>query len=294
MVFGAITQANGFETGWNINNVRWTGDYWISTESYIADIDTDLVGSNIIYSASISINDPSANVCVLSLGTNYVLSSNISPPRRVPFLQSPTITALSFDPTGTVIYFSNTTLQQTFVYPLSTPFIIPPTISTFQLFYMAGIINSSGTSTATDKYYIYSNHVGDKGFLVNQKGGAMAYIPIPLLNSNYNTGGFVQGITAKRDCSVIFVLSNLNVANKTWLLSSTTFNKNLTAAQYALLGDDMQRKYNFVNIYPLFPDNMKPTNGRGIVFDREKGQWLFVNALINSKWTICKFQLRAT
>jgi hypothetical protein len=53
-------------------------------------------------------------------------------------------------------------------------------------------------------------------------------------------------------------------------------------------------KLQWVNIYPLFPANMKPTAGYGIVVDREQGQWLFVNALINSKYTICKFQLRAT
>jgi len=52
-------------------------------------------------------------------------------------------------------------------------------------------------------------------------------------------------------------------------------------------------KLQWVNIYPLFPANMKPTGCYGIVVDREKGQWLFVNAIINGLYTICKFQLRA-
>jgi len=280
MVFGAMTQANGFETGWNINNLRWTGDYWISQESYISDIDINLDGSNIFYASSISRNHPTANICVLSLGSKYQISSNIGMPMRVPFSN-----------------VNSTYTGRSHPYTVSPAFIIPTVITPGVGAFMAGHGISGVTATTSSSYYFITPDITadpkSNVLTMNVKGGATVTATPRVLNNNpYNIGG-MYGITVKRDTSVLLTLSGLDITKGSWLLSSLTFNSKLPVNQ-SLLSSNISNSRNFTNIYTLFPNNMKPTNGNGIVVDREKGQYLFVNALINSKWTICKFQLRAT
>ena len=77
MVFGAMTQANGFETGFSLNNVRWTGDYWISVEGYINTFDINPDGSNVFYISWLNQTQAGGavnNICTVSLGSKYQLS----------------------------------------------------------------------------------------------------------------------------------------------------------------------------------------------------------------------------
>jgi hypothetical protein len=137
------------------------------------------------------------------------------------------------------------------------------------------------TLTATDKF------IGRYSF----NGPYTAWNGVNVLSQNkYNIGGH-YGISSDPINRELLELSGFSITSNIVLLNrfvGTEVSNNVTATVI-----NNRKKY-FRNIYPLFPTNMKPTEIYGIVVDREKGQYLFVNALINSKWTICKFQLRAT
>jgi len=297
MVFGAMTQANGFETGWNINNVRWTGDYIIVGTDFIGDIDINNNGSNIHFLQSLSPSNPiNSNICTIRLASNYVLSSNIGLPIKVPVPGSVStngsVTGFSFEPTGNFLYFGKpSTVCNVYT---ANPFIVPnpfPTSFTISktgltLGFMS-VTNQTWfctpykTLTATDKF------IGRYSF----NGPYTAWGGVNVLGQNkYNIGGH-YGISSDPINRELLELSGFSITSNIVLLNrfvGTEVSNNVTATVI-----NNRKKY-FRNIYPLFPTNMKPTEIYGIVVDREKGQYLFVNALINSKWTICKFQLRAT
>ena len=296
MVFGAMTQANGFETGWNINNLRWTGDYWISQENFIIDIDINPDGSNIFYFSSFSVNSlTNSNACVLSLGKNYILSSNIGLPIRTPSTNlNPNplggIGGWGFDSTGNKLYFSNDgRVSNTW---LTDSFIIPPSFSPNSNTLISSSLSAQGFLTDSNSTYLNvaqlptgSGATNKNITPVNKTNGTFGgFIAPASLGSIYNIGGH-HGISVKRDGTVMLSLDGLNITSNLWLLNRINL-LNSTSL--------VRNKYDFVNIYSLFPANMKPTRGCGIVVDRENGQWLFVAALINNKYTICKFQLRAT
>jgi hypothetical protein len=223
-------------------------------------------------------------------------------PMRVPFSNvSSTITTLSFNDVGTVMYFSNT-FGRSYSYTISPPFIVPSVIPIPQAgdvtIMAAHSISGGVVSTTSNIFYFITPDIGydatSNTLFMNSKGGTLASVSPTVLNNNpYNKGG-MYGITVKRDTSVLLTLSGLDTTKGLWLLSSLTFKGKFSSGQQSLLSSNISNMRNFTNIYPLFPGNMKPTDGNGIVVDRENGQWLYVNALINNKWTICKFQLRAT
>ena len=302
MVFGAMTQANGFETGFSLNNVRWTGDYWISVEGYINTFDINPDGSNVFYISWLNQTQAGGavnNICTVSLGSKYQLSSNIAMPIRIPssnLCPAPTkfASALSFHPNGNILYYSTSThFSNTWV---NDPFIIPsffqPSSNTIILSSGAFLFMSHAPDTNYSLASSRSIDFGDRTFL-----GVNRSVPIGfttagsslLGNTRYNTVGGFQGILVDRKMTYIISLSGLNITSNMWLLSKFTVSKPLVGNAIGT-----RPKYDFVNIYPLFPANMKPTLGSGIAVDRENVQYLFINALINSKWTICKFQLRAT
>ena len=299
MVFGAMTQANGFETGFSLNNVKWTGDYWISQESYIQSIDINPNGSNIFYISWLNTGVSAVNnICTLSLGSTYQLSSNIAMPIRIPssnLAPAPAsgVGGLRFhSDNGNILYY--TTNQQVSNTWVNDPFIIPsifqPSSNTFLM--NTPVLNSTFVHSSDNVYaaaFISSqNFPVQRGFLGMNKSTRVGFnINNNFLLSNYNSGGF-HGATSDKKMDIIIVLSGLNITSNTWLLSK------MYITNKAFNAFSTSTKYDFTNIYPLFPANMKPTRASGIVVDKQNAQYLFINALINNKWTICKFQLRAT
>ena len=292
MVFGAMTQACVSPNGWgSIERIRWTGDYIILPDSFVGDIDINQNGSNIHFLSAFEPNNSlRANICTIPLGKNYVLSSNTAPPIRVPANIGGYVWGFGFDPTGTSIFWGNPLVNNINNVYTSNPFIVPnpfpTTVTTFKSSIISGMMSVTNKTWFSTYYQGYPPKVNDKIYTYIDRFGSRPFAFSNLLTTNkYNVGGH-HGISAEKDNKVVLELSGISTANNRMILNR--FTSNLGGNVVDLV------KLQWVNIYPLFPANMKPTAGYGIVVDREQGQWLFVNALINSKYTICKFHLRAT
>ena len=300
MVFGAMTQANGFETGWSINNLRWTGDYIIiPNETWIGDIDINGNGSNIHFLGMNDIpgtNPRLSNICTLTLSTPYVLTSNISLPVRVS-VPSAIVSAIStsyggfcFDPTGYLLYLGDTNRICNVYTP--NPFIVPSPFPT--LYTVAKVGPTSGMMTFSNKawFSVPFRALGSFDKFIGRyslSGSYTTWGGVNVLSQNkYNIGDH-SGISVDSINKNLIELSGFSITSNSLILNR--FSANDVSDNPG--GTTINRtKKDFVNIYRLFPSNMKPTDVYGIVVDREKGQWLFVNARVNSKWTICKFQMR--
>ena len=297
-----MTQANGFETGWSINNLRWTGDYIIiPNETWIGDIDIDKYGSNIHYLGMNNTPGTSprlSNICTLQLTKSYVLTSNISLPLRVG-VPSTIVSATNslyggfcFDPTGYILYLGDTNRVCNVYTP--NPFIVPNPFPTSFTVAKSGL--TSGMMTFSDKAWFsvpFRVAAPSDKFIgrYSLSGSYTVWGGVNVLSQNkYNVGGH-SGISVDSINKNLIELSGFSITSNSLILNR--FSANDVSDNFGGVTINRTKK-DFINIYSLFPSNMKPTEVYGIVVDRENGQWLFVNALVNSKWTICKFQMRAT
>jgi len=298
MVFGAITQTNGFESGFNLRNIRWTGDFYSNARATtlirFTGVDVNLTGSN-IYFVNTASSAGTINVLhVLTLSQPYQLSSVTS--RVSPALNlSNILSGLSFTSDGYIYTAkspSNSVFRSTSAYGsgfvLTTPIAFTNTnMGNGSPYYVAatGALSSnvlyhdkdttSNPGTAAKSYTSTAN--GSTNELTIQTP-SQARFELGMAGSCYNPG-------TRR----LFTLENANVIQNTMFLTITYFG----AGPINPVPSRMNPKYQRVNLYPLFPDNMKPTSGHGICVDRDKGQYLFVCCTIGANEYIVKFQMRS-
>lgn len=307
MVFGAMTQGNGFESGYNLRNIRWTGDFFsnarATTLTRFTGVDTNLTGSNIYFMSTHSLNNSINVLNILTLSTPYQLSSFTS---RLSVATNAAYRGLSFSDEGTL--FTTTaggTLGSDAKY---ANFAIPltPTIT---------FTNPTGWNDNNQPYHIAAisspSLTSSSGWYHDVEG--TAYPPVAnskILNYDDNRAGIPNGtipsqarysyglagvaydrVSGRR----LFTLETCNVVQNTMYLTLTyipdpTKLSTVITTQFTAL---FNQKYQRVNLYPLFPSTMKPTSGHGIGIDRVKGQYIFVCCTIGASEYIVKFQMRS-
>jgi len=311
MVFGAMTQTNGFESGFNIKNVRWTGDYWSVSSSTtdvnrITGIFLNPAGSNVYFmnSAPPNISMPTLNI--LQLAEPFKLSSLIRRVKTSAFGTNQRYFGCGMTPEGTLItvrdnlgniQFVTSSGGTNYAFPM-VPGVINITYTSTgggpkagPYYFMAATGNSSvptltcnadvksGSTITSSQTTVYT-------YLLNMTLSTSFIVPSQGL---YNTG--VAGIEVDISSSrrKLYTLENVNIVANTMHLACTYFNS--TTLSTSTILPNIQR----VNLYPLLPTALKPTRAHGLCVDRKNGQYLYICCDIDPSATqaILKFQLRA-
>jgi len=315
MVFGAITQANGFESGFNIKNVRWTGDYW-SVSSNTTDVNRitgiflNPAGSNVYFlnTASLSTSNVVPFLHILQLAEPFKLSSVIRRVHNSPsaftrvygvgMLTNGKIqfNASHYNSTSQSIrvYYSTGNFGRNYVFPMSagriSAFSITGASTPLQFTYF-----SAATNTSSEIITCYSDVASGATITDTQKtvytttinGTATQQFIIPYQNL-YNTGLAGVEVDIISSNKRLYTLENVNIVANTMHLACTYFNSTTFASSTIL--PNIQR----VNLYPLLPTALKPTRAHGLCVDRKNGQYLYICCDIDPSATqaILKFQLR--
>jgi len=297
MVFGAITQTNGFESGFNLRNIRWTGDFYSNARATtlirFTGVDVNLTGSNIYFVNTASAAGTANVLHVLTLSQPYQLSSVTD--RVSPALSATnTFSGLSFTSDGYIYVASvtsSTVFRSTSAYGtgfvLTTPIAFTNTnMGNGTPYYVASTGALSSNVLYNDRDTTSTNPVtAAKSYTSTANGSTNELIIQTPSQARFGLGmaGSCFNATTRR----LFTLENANVVQNTMFLTTTYF------SAVPINNSRANPKYQRVNLYPLFPDNMKPTSGHGICVDRDKGQYLFVCCTIGANEYIVKFQMRS-
>ena len=302
MVFGAMTQGNGFESGYNLRNLKWTGDFYsnagATTLIRFTGVDVNLTGSNIYFMSTHSLNNTINVLNILTLSTPYQLSSFTN---RLSVTTSRAYRGLSFADDGTLMAtsaattYASTAKYTDFAIPLTPAiaFTHPGTWSDNGTPYYISAISSTSVWYHNQEATVYPASTGNKTLTYDdtRAGSPEGIIPSQSRYS-YGLAGVAYDRVSRRR---LFTLETCNVVQNTMYLTSTYVPNysNLTSVTTAGFTILFNQKYQRVNLYPLFPDNMKPTSGHGIGIDRVQGQYLFVCCTIGANEYIVKFQMRS-
>lgn len=310
MVFGAMTQGNGFESGYNLRNIRWTGDFYSNAQAItltrFTGVDVNTTGSNIYFMSTHSLNNTINVLNILTLSTPYQLSS-FTNRLSVPTFAGGTgggYRGLSFADDGT-LFVSNSSSTATSVLKY-TNFAIPltPDIAfthpsywsdNLTPYHVAAADSSSNIWYHNQEATVYPAVSNSKSIVYDDSRSAQSSTDFIPAQSRYSYGlaGVAYDRVSKRR---LFTLETCNVVQNTMYLTSTYIPD--PTKLYTVVGGTFtelfNQKYQRVNLYPLFPANMKPTSGHGIGIDRVQGQYMFVCCTIGANEYIVKFHLRAT
>ena len=296
MVFGAMTQGNGFESGYNLRNLKWTGDFYSNAQAItlirFTGVDVNLTGSNIYF-----VNTAAASTInvlhVLTLSEPYKLSSATA--RISPTLSSSlSLSSLSFTTDGYIytavlgaVYRSTNAYGTNFALPIGTG--VP--------FTNTGLNNGTPyyvTTTGPVSSNVLYNDIdttqpnpgtASRNYTCDLPGVAGETLILTPSQARFGLG--MAGSCYNPDTRRLFTLENANVVQNTMFLTTTYFSPGPPVTPR------MNPKYQRVNLYPLFPRTMKPRSGHGICVDRDKGQYLFVCCTIGANEYIVKFQMRS-
>ena len=298
-----MTQTNGFESGYNLRNIRWTGDFYSNAQAItltrFTGVDVNLTGSNIYFMSTHSLNNTINVLNILTLSTPYQLSSFTN---RLSVATNSGYRGLSFSNDGTLMTSnSNATGVSVSKY---TNFAIPltPAINIGHLANWSdnGIPYHLAAVTSTSTWYhntegtAYPASDSSKTITYDDNRASNTVEGTLISQSRYSYG--LAGVAYDRSSQrKLFTLETANVVQNTMYLTLTYVPNysNLTAVTTAGFNTLFNPKYQRVNLYPLFPDNMKPTSGHGIGIDRVNGQYLFVCCTIGANEYIVKFQMRS-
>lgn len=311
MVFGAMTQGNGFESGYNLRNIRWTGDFYsnarATTLTRFTGVDVNLTGSNIYFMSTHSLNNSINVLNILTLSTPYQLSSFTN---RLSVVTNAAYRGLSFADEGTLFTttsggaLGSNAKYTNFAIPL-TPAITFTTPTGWgdnnQPYHIAAI--SSPLLTSSSGWYhnveatVYPATDNNRTLTYDDtRTGTGVNVPNGIIPSqsrySYGLAGVAYDRVSRRK---LFTLETCNVVQNTMYLTSTYVPNysNLTSVTTAGFTTLFNQKYQRVNLYPLFPANMKPTSGHGIGIDRVQGKYIFVCCTIGANEYIVKFQMRS-
>lgn len=299
MVFGAMTQGNGFESGYSLRNIRWTGDFYsnaqASTLIRFTGVDVNTTGSNIYFVNTASAAGTANVLHVLTLSQPYQLSSvtaRVSPALNL----SNIFSGLSFTSDGYIYTAkspSNSVFRSTSAY--GTGFVLTPPIAFTNTNMGNGTpyyVASTGALTTSNVLYnnqdTTTNSPAVSGNLsyTSTANGTTTELSITVpAQTRFQTG--MAGSCFNAATRRLFTLENANVVQNTMFLTTTYF------SAVPINNARANPKYQRVNLYPLFPSAMKPTMGHGICVDRDKGQYLFVCCTIGANEYIVKFQMRS-
>ena len=288
MVFGAMTQANGFESGFNLRNIRWTGDYYrvLLSGNRIGGIDINPSGSNIYFSFVYSSGQTASVINILLLNKPYVLSTGstvLSPSLStaaslrigLSFTTDGYLLATRLIPSITILRSANS---------FGTNFAIPISTLTFtDLSLTAGgssAIQLAATGPLTSNIFYSTSGATDIYRSLPTIGASQTSFTLPVVDVY---SGISSSFCYNKSNNILFSLESLNIG-KGELFLNTTYFSNPTV---------MKPNYQRVNLYPLFPPTMKPTQISSICVDRDKGQYLFLSCVINTLIYIVKFQMRS-
>ena len=297
-----MTQGNGFESGYNLRNIRWTGDFYsnarATTLTRFTGVDVNLTGSNIYFLNTVNTSATINILHVLTLSRPYQLSSVAA--RVSPTLSSiGRFSGLSFTSDG-YIFVTSVTVGSVFRSTSSygTNFALP--IDTSLTFSNRNMVNGTpyyvASTGALSSNVLYNNQdtttnsPANSGFLsyTSTRDGSTNELIITVpAQARFQKG--IAGSCYNAATRRLFTLENANVVQNTMFLTTTYF----SAGPINPVPSRMNPLYQRVNLYPLFPSTMKPTSGHGICVDRDKGQYIFVCCTIGANEYIVKFQMRS-
>lgn len=317
MVFGAMTQANGFESGFNIKNVKWTNDYWtISSNTVdvqrITGIFLNPAGSNVYFINTAPISG-TTNVLpflhILQLSEPFKLSSVIRRVHNTPSAFT-RVSGAAMQTNGRISFYSThynsliqsnrflysaVTFGSNYVFPMRSngrisSFTVNGSIPSPFLYFCAATNTSPeiischvdvapGSNITSSQKTVYTTGLDS---LPTQ----LSFI-IPYQNL-YNTGLAGVEVDIVSSNKRLYTLETVNIVANTMHLACTYFNSSTFAS--SSIRQNIQR----VNLYPLIPTALKPLRAHGMCVDRKNGQYLYICCDINPSATqaILKFQLR--